>query len=64
MKTCEDCGSKIGTHGCTWCNEELYILDQYYEENMELPDEDSEFMKKAKEQQNKINQGITKTILD
>lgn len=25
-KTCEDCGSKIGKYGCTWCNEEDYIL--------------------------------------
>ena len=51
MKTCEDCGNRIGIHGCTWCNEESYIVDQYIEENMPLPDEDTEFMKKFREQQ-------------
>lgn len=64
MAHCENCGSRIGVHGCEWCNEELYIIDQYYEEDMELPSEDSEFMQKAKEQQNRINQGIDKTIHD
>lgn len=56
MKTCEDCGNKIGVHGCTWCNEELYILDQYYELDMELPGEETEFMKKVRELQNKNDQ--------
>jgi len=64
MVYCENCGNRIGVHGCTWCNEELYIIDQYYEEDMELPSDDSEFMQKAKEQQNRINQGIDKTIHD
>ena len=50
-KNCENCGNKIGVHGCEWCNEELYILDQYYELDMTPPDEDSEFMKKVREQQ-------------
>ena len=52
MKTCEDCGNKIGKHGCTWCNEESYIVDQYYEQDMPLPDEDSDFMKKYRNQTN------------
>jgi hypothetical protein len=30
-KTCEDCGSKIGSYGCTWCNEDEYIEMQNYE---------------------------------
>jgi hypothetical protein len=51
MGRCENCGNRIGVHGCEWCNEELYILDQYYELEMELPDEDSDFMKKVREQQ-------------
>ena len=51
MKTCENCGSKIGTHGCTWCNEESYIADQYFEEGMPLPDDETDFMKKYYEQQ-------------
>ena len=54
MGSCENCGSRIGIHGCEWCNEESYILDQYYELEMELPDEDSDFMKKVREQQKKI----------
>lgn len=54
MAHCENCGSKIGIHGCEWCNEELYIIDQYHEEDMELPSEDSEFMQKANEQQDRV----------
>lgn len=61
-KTCENCGSRIGVHGCEWCNEELYILDQYYEQDMELPDESSDFMKKANEQQRRVDLGIDETI--
>lgn len=54
MSYCEDCGSKMGHHGCTWCNEESYIVDQYYELDMPLPSEDTEFMKKYNEQQRKL----------
>jgi hypothetical protein len=64
MAHCENCGSRIGIHGCEWCNEELYIIDQYLEEEMELPSDDSEFMQKAKEQQKRIDNGIDKTIYD
>ena len=55
MSYCEDCGSKISHHGCTWCNEESYIVDQYYELDMSLPSEETDFMKKYNEQQKKIN---------
>ncbi len=55
MANCENCGSKIGIDGCEWCNEELYILDQYYEEDMELPDENSDFMKRVREQQSELS---------
>lgn len=50
-RDCENCGGKIGIHGCEWCNEESYIVDQYIEQGMKLPDEDTDFMKKFKEQQ-------------
>ena len=50
MGHCEDCGSKIGHHGCTWCNEESYIVDQYIELDMSLPNDDTEFMVKYHEQ--------------
>ena len=46
---CEDCGCEVYNGRCTNCHEELYILDQYIELDMPLPDEDSEFMKKANE---------------
>lgn len=54
MAHCEDCGNKIGHHGCEWCNEELYILDQYddlqgTEFEIPYPSEDSEFMKKVRD---------------
>ncbi len=53
-RECEDCGNKIGVYGCEWCNEESYIVDQYIQEEMELPSEETEFMKKFREQQFKI----------
>ena len=64
MAHCENCGSRIGIHGCEWCNEELYILDQYQELDMQFPHEDSEFMKRANEQQMRIAKGIDKTLKD
>lgn len=56
MKTyCENCGCAVYDGRCTNCDEELYILDQYIEEGMELPDEDSYFMKKVRESEERIN---------
>lgn len=48
---CENCGCAVYDGRCTNCHEELYILDQYYELEMELPDQDSNFMKKVAEQE-------------
>ena len=56
MSHCEDCGCKVYSGRCTNCHEELYILDQYYELDMELPDENSDFMKKVNEQQKAISE--------
>lgn len=50
MGHCEDCGCKMYSGRCTNCHEELYILDQYYELDMALPDEESEFMKRVNKQ--------------
>jgi len=56
MKTfCEDCGCAVYDGRCPNCDEELYILDQYDELNMDYPDEDSEFMIKVRESNNRIN---------
>jgi radical SAM superfamily enzyme len=44
----------MGHHGCTWCNEESYIVDQYLEEDMDLPSDETEFMKKYHKQQKKL----------
>ncbi len=55
MKTfCEDCGCAVYDGRCTNCDEELYILDQYDELGMDYPDEDSEFMKKVRESNERI----------
>lgn len=51
---CEDCGCKVYSGRCTNCHEELFILDQYYEQEMEPPSEDSEFMKKVREQEKEL----------
>lgn len=47
---CEDCGTKMWGNRCPNCHEESIILDQYFEQGMNPPPEDSEFMKKAQEQ--------------
>lgn len=56
MKTCEDCGCRVYNGRCVNCHEELIILDQYIEQDMDLPDEDSEFMQKVRDQENDFNQ--------
>jgi hypothetical protein len=53
---CDDCGSKVYSGGCINCHEELYIMDQYIEQGMELPNENAEFMKRVKEQEIQIQQ--------
>ncbi len=30
-KTCEDCGSKMYNSGCSYCDEEIFIEQQYHE---------------------------------
>lgn len=40
---------------CTNCHEETFIFDQYVEQGMELPPDDSEFMKKVREQSAQVN---------
>lgn len=55
MDYCENCGCKVFNGRCVNCHEELYILDQYIEQGMPLPHDDSEFMQKVYEQQNEVN---------
>ena len=52
---CEDCGCKVYNGRCTNCHEGLYVEDQYLELDMELPNEDSEFTKKANECRKTLN---------
>lgn len=54
MKTCVNCGNSMGIHGCTWCNEESYIYDQYLE--LDMPGPSREFCDKVKEQKRKEKQ--------
>lgn len=58
MKTCENCGCRVHSNGCVNCNEELYILDQYHEQDMELPGEDTELMNKVDEQRWQMEQHL------
>lgn len=50
-KYCDNCGCAVGRLGCENCNEESYIVEQYYDQGMPLPDENTDFMKKYHEQQ-------------
>lgn len=50
-KTCEDCGTKLQGGACPNCHEETFIRDQYIEQGMSLPGEDTDFMRKVEEQE-------------
>lgn len=56
MNTCEDCGCVVYNGRCTNCDEELFIIDQYEELGMPLPDEDTDFMKKVRESELKTKE--------
>lgn len=58
-KSCEDCGCAVYEGRCTNCHEELYILDQYYDlqgtdEELPIPDENSDFMEKVRKCQDDV----------
>lgn len=55
MKTCENCGTKMQGGKCPNCHEELMILDQYAEQGMKPPKEDSKFMQKARKQREEVD---------
>jgi len=46
MEYCENCGCKVYQGACTNCDEEIYIAAQYYDQDMPLPDESSDFGQK------------------
>lgn len=54
-KYCINCGEPEYSGRCTNCHEELFILDQYYELGMDLPNEDTEFMQKVKRLQQEVD---------
>jgi len=47
MSYCKNCGSKVYSKGCVNCNEEAYILEQYYEQGISTQFLSKKFMKKA-----------------
>jgi hypothetical protein len=55
MTHCSDCGCPTYNGQCTNCDEELFIIDQYEDLNMTLPDDDTEFMKRANSSIEKIS---------
>lgn len=36
-RTCENCGSRVYSLGCTWCDEEAYIEEQEYLTDVQYP---------------------------
>jgi hypothetical protein len=61
MTYCEDCGCKVFGGRCVNCHEESYILDQYHDQGMKLPDEDSDFMRKVYEQEKQISKNQSRS---
>jgi len=53
---CDDCGEAVYNGRCTNCHENLFILDQYHELDMAPPAENTDFMKKCREQQEAIEE--------
>lgn len=52
---CPDCGHVMDSRGfCTWCDEEVFILDQYDELDMKHPAEDTMFMQKVEQSKIKV----------
>lgn len=62
MPTCDNCGEKVYSGRCVNCHEELYILDQYDELELPPPDEHSEFMERAREQQREVSRNAYKNM--
>lgn len=58
MEYCEDCGCKVFSGKCTNCHEELYIEEQYIDQDMKLPNSDSEFMKKVNKQRKEVDRKL------
>ena len=54
---CENCGSRVFSGRCVNCDEVLFVLEQYVEQGMKLPGEDSEFMKEVEERR-----GLSKKV--
>lgn len=52
---CENCGCATYDNKCTNCHEELYIMDQYHELSMELPNENTEFMKSVRRHEAEVS---------
>ena len=52
MNYCEDCGCKVYNGTCTNCHEEIYIQEQYFDLDMEVP---KYIRDKANEQLNEIH---------
>lgn len=63
METCENCGCAVYSGRCVNCDEELFIIDQYEELGMQLPAEDSEFIKKANQSKERIKNEKTNRLL-
>ena len=60
MRHCENCGSRVYDGACVNCDEAIYIVDQYHELDMSLPDSSSELMQdynRAKIDQSKRMKG-------
>lgn len=54
-RTCENCGTKLQGGRCPNCHEETFIRDQYIEQGMPLPPDDSDFIKKVAEQEKDLD---------
>jgi hypothetical protein len=61
---CEDCGCKTYNGRCVNCHEELYILDQYFEQGMPTPDPESDFMKRVAKETADVNRKTSTAFIN
>ena len=58
MSHCVNCGTKLSSGVCQWCQEELYIVNEQYEY---LPPLSDEFVEKVDKQKQDVKDGINKS---
>ena len=58
---CENCGCRVYSGACTNCDEAIYIADQYYELDLPLPPEGSDFRRELADAEVRQHKRLTES---